>query len=126
MNYYFVAAAFTATVTFFVHTFIGGVFVARPLLADDGLPVAAKWLSYYCWHITTITIIFISAGYIWVALNEPSTPFAIFLTSLVTSFSVLSVGVALRGKIHPFRFPSTYLFAITALFGWIGLGLLTP
>jgi len=56
-------------VTFLVHTFIGGSRVAGPLLKNTSLPIASKWLNYYCWHVTTIYTLFMGGGYAFVALN---------------------------------------------------------
>ena len=56
-------AAAMALITTLVHTFAGGREVARPLLASNALPPASKWLNYYCWHITTILLAFMTAGY---------------------------------------------------------------
>ncbi len=56
-------------VTFGVHTFIGGPKVAVPLLKDTNLPIASKWLNYYCWHITTIYTLLMGGAYAFVALN---------------------------------------------------------
>ncbi len=111
-------AAAIACATFAVHTFIGGKIVARPLLADTGLPKASKWLSYYCWHVTTITIAFMALMFAWLAGVAPHEPTIIGLSSLATALSVLSAGIALKAGIRPLRFPSTSLFALTAAFGW--------
>lgn len=113
-------AAAMAIITFFVHTFIGGRFVARPLLADTHLPKASKWLSYYCWHITTLTIAYLSAAFAWLYFTTQANERTLlaFLAALTTSLSVLSAFVALKGRIHPLRFPSTSLFAMTAILAW--------
>jgi len=121
MTLFLWAAAVSAAVTFVVHTFIGGKFVARPLLADAGLPKASKWLNYFCWHNTTIVIAFVAAIYAWLASTAPQTAIIIALSSLTTAFSLLSAGVALKGGIHPLQFPSTSLFAITSAFGWLAV-----
>lgn len=121
MNYFLHAAAAVAGVTFCVHTFIGGYFVVRPLLAQTKMPNAAKWLCYYCWHVTTVMIAFTATGYAWAARTETNAPLAAFLSLLTACVSVLSVAVALKGRIHPLRFPSTYLFAMTSLLGWVGI-----
>lgn len=117
------AASAAALATLFVHLFIGGRRVARPLLADRALPRAAKWLSYYCWHIATLAIAFMAimfaaagtgelsrAAEIWAVEKIVAAGFALFAASL----SALSVWVALKGAIHPLRFPSTSLFALIA------------
>ncbi len=111
------AAAAMAGVTFFVHTFIGGKFVARPLLADGALPKASKWLNYYCWHITTLVIVALAIAFCWLAV-APNSPAIAALSLLTAAFSALSAGVATKGGVHPLRFPSTSLFAAVSILGW--------
>lgn len=110
-------AAATSFITFMVHTFIGGPRVAGPLLATTHLPPASKWLNYYCWHIATIFLLAMSLGFAYVALHPDRPELAVFLTAMSAALSVLSAVVAMKGGINPFRFPSTTLFAIGAVFG---------
>ena len=114
------SAAALAVLTFAVHTFVGGVFVARPLLADTGLPKASKWLNYYCWHIATVTILAIAGAFAWSAARG-SAELAAFATLLTASVAGLSGAVALKAGINPLRFPSTSLFTATAACGALGL-----
>jgi hypothetical protein len=112
------AISFVAAVTFAVHAFVGGPRVAGPLLADTCLPKAAKWLNYYCWHIVTILLAFMVGAFAWLAVaSEPAVSRAAlyFFGSLSLALSTLSIAVALKGGIHPLRFPSTTLFALIAL-----------
>lgn len=115
------AAAMISAVTFVVHTFMGGKFVARPLLADKNLPKASKWLNYYCWHNTTVMIAITTGAFVWLAMNPGHRPMIFLLSVLTASVSLLSACVALKGDIHPLRFPSTSLFAMTSVFGWTAL-----
>jgi hypothetical protein len=115
------AAAIMSLFTFSVHTFIGGPRVAAPLLTNSRLPEASKWLNYYCWHITTIYTLFMGGAYAFVAIHPDRPELVIFLTFLNAALSLLSVAVALKGGINPFRFPSTSLFASVALLGLLGL-----
>lgn len=110
-------AAGLAMVTFAVHTFIGGIVVARPLLADTRLPAASKWLNYYCWHIATLTILAIAAAFAYSAIREDRPEGAVFGTAFAAALSALSAAVAVKGNIHPLRFPSTSLFAGIAVLG---------
>jgi hypothetical protein len=107
----------TAALTWIVHTFVGGVFVARPLLADTGLPKAAKWLAYYCWHLVTLMIAGIAAAFAGAALGQVDIRLAGFLSIFCLACSGLSAGVALKGGIAPWRFPSTSLFAMVGVLG---------
>jgi len=115
------AAAVASAVTFAVHTFIGGRYVARPLLADRSLPAVSKWLNYYCWHIATVLLAAMAAAYGWAAWSGAVRELAIAITGLAAALGPLSAFVALKGGINPLRFPSTSLFALTALFGAAGL-----
>jgi len=117
----FWAAAAFSLATFAVHTFRGGVVVARPLLADTSLPPASKWLNYYCWHIATITLLFTAGGFAFSAMNPDKPEIAAFVTALAAALSVLSVAVAMKARINPLRFPSTWMLATIAA---IGLGAL--
>lgn len=111
------AAALVSLVTFVVHTFIGGPRVAGPLLASSQLPPASKWLNYYCWHIATTLLLAMPLGFGYVALHPDRPELAVFLTVLSAALSVLSAAVALKGRIHPLRFPSTSLFLLIFLLG---------
>jgi hypothetical protein len=115
------AAAIASFVTFCVHFFVGGVFVARPLLADTHLPKASKWLNYYCWHVVSILLLSVAAAYAYSTWIPGRNELAIYVTFLAASASVLSAIVALKGRINPFRFPSTSLLAIVAALGLAGL-----
>tara|TARA_R110000868_G_scaffold691_28_gene5057 strand:- start:1436 stop:1807 length:372 start_codon:yes stop_codon:yes gene_type:complete len=110
-------ASLAALGTFLVHTFAGGRVVARPLLADRTLPPASKWLNYFCWHITTILLLFMSGGFAAAALDERFAAYPILLAPLAACLSVLSIAIAIKGGIAPLRFPSTALFALTAALG---------
>ena len=120
-TYFLYSAVFISVITFIVHTFIGGPRVVKPLLENRDLPKASKWLNYYTWHITTIFTFLMGGAYAYVALYPQRSELVIFLTILTGSFSLLSVFVALKGDINPFRFPSTSLFAIVCLLGLASL-----
>lgn len=119
--YFFWAAAVMSVITFAVHTFVGGPRVAKPLLANTDLPKASKWLNYYCWHVTIVFTFSMGGAYAYVALHPDRPELVVFLTVLTAVLSLLSTAVALKGKINPFRFPSTSLFATVSLLGLMGL-----
>lgn len=120
INWGFAAASAIALLTFGVHTFVGGVFVARPLLAARELPRASLWLNYYCWHIVTVLLLAMSGGFAWAAARPEALELAAFLTLLAALLSPLCVWVAIRGRIAPWRFPATSLFALAAAAGLWG------
>ena len=122
-NYLLWAAVVLSLVTFYVHTFIGGPRVAAPLLANQDLPRASKWLNYYCWHMVTLYLFLLGGGYAYVAVRPDKPELVVFLTILNIQFAVLSVIVARKGKINPLRFPSTSLFSLLSVLGifWLVL-----
>ena len=115
------SAVVMSFITFLVHTFIGGPRVAKPLLESKNLPIASKWLNYYTWHITTIFTLLMGGAYAYVAVNPEKVELVVFLTILTGAFSILSASVAIKGRINPFRFPSTTLFALVCLLGLFSL-----
>lgn len=121
MNLAWLLAALIALATFATHTFAGGKAVARPLLATDALPPASKWLNYYCWHIATVLLAAMAGVFAAAAVGRISADSAALMTMLAASLSALSVAVALKGRIQPLRFPSTWLFALVAVCGAWGL-----
>jgi hypothetical protein len=115
------SASTMAFVTFVVHTFTGGVYVARPLLAGRGLPKAAKWLAYYCWHVVTMMLFAMGLTYAGAALGMLDRRAAGGVSAFAALCSLLSAGVAMKGGFAPWRFPSTSLFAATAALGFMAL-----
>lgn len=116
-NYLMWVAVVLSFITFYVHTFIGSPRVAIPLLMNKDLPRASKWLNFYCWHMVTIYLFIMGGGYVFVALHQERPELVVFLTILNTNFAILSVIVAIKGKIKPLHFPSTTLFTLLSLVG---------
>lgn len=112
------AASASSLATFAVHAFVGGVFVARPLLSDPGLPKAAKWLAYYCWHVVTMLLLAMALAFSAVAMGLLARNAALGLSGFCAACSLLSIAVAIKARIEPWRFPSTTLFALTAALGF--------
>lgn len=116
----FWAAAVSSLATFAVHTFVGGAYVARPLLSDRTLPKAAKWLAYYCWHIVTMLLVGMALAFAAAATGWLAGHAAFGLAGFCAACSLLSIAVALKAHIAPWRFPATTLFATTAALGFAG------
>lgn len=117
----FAAASLLAVITFAVHTFVGGIYVVRPLLAVEGLTRASRWLNYYCWHMTTLTLIVMATMFGFAGFDPSARGFGALFTVMAAAFSVLCVVVAIKGGVRPWRFPATSLFAAIAAAGLWGL-----
>ena len=109
--------AFVTSLTFGIHTFVGGPVVVPPLLGNPPLPVASKWLAYYGGHIATVLLASMSLAFWWRAMLAPVEvidPALVFFGGLSLALAGLSIAVARKGRINPLRFPSTTLFLIIA------------
>ena len=121
LNPGFATAALLSVITFAVHTFVGGRYAARPLLAAHDLDRASRWLNYMTWHMVTAVLLVFVVGYAWAALRPEAVEVAWLLTVLAVPLSLISVWVALKGGIQPWRFPSSWLFALITVAGLWGL-----
>jgi len=121
LNPGFALAALISLITFGVHTFVGGIFVARPLLKARDLTPASRWLNYYTWHMATALLLFMTFGFAWTALSREAAEVGMLLTGMAAVFSPLCVGIALKGGIAPWRFPAASLFLMITLVGMWGL-----
>jgi hypothetical protein len=119
VNAGFATAAVLSLITFAVHTFVGGRFAARPLLDAHDFDKAGRWLNYMTWHMVTVLLLVMAVGYGVAAVRPGSADVAVLLTVIAVILSPLSVWVAMKGGIAPWRFPSSWLFALIALSaGW--------
>ncbi len=118
----FALAALLCLITLGVHTFVGGKYAARPLLAADGFDKASRWLNYFTWHMATAVLLLMAAGFAWAAFVPDAVEAAVLCMLLAAVFSPLCVWVALRGGIMPWRFPASWLFLLILGAGLWGLG----
>ncbi|MBW8734266.1 MAG: hypothetical protein JF571_08180 [Asticcacaulis sp.] len=114
-DFILLTASIVMAAAFFVHVFIGGKYVARPLLADRRLPPASKWLNYYCWHLVSLMLAFFSLFLAYSGFNRPNIFILGGLVAFFAGCGGLSVYAANKGGISPLRFPSTTLFFVCAV-----------
>ena len=119
-NLGFATAAVMSLVTFGVHTFVGGRVVALPLLAAKDLSRASLWLNYFTWHMVTVILLFMTAGFAWAAAYPDAFDVAVLLMLMAATFSPLCIWVALKGRIAPWRFPASWLFLLILAAGLWG------
>lgn len=108
----FATAAVLSLITFGVHTFVGGKFAARPLLAARDFHKASRWLNYFTWHMATVMLLFMALGFGVAALDPGAFDVAVLLMFMAATFSALCIWVALKGGIAPWRFPASWLFLL--------------
>ncbi|MEM7436613.1 MAG: hypothetical protein AAF436_15760 [Myxococcota bacterium] len=71
-----------------LHVWLGGRDIARPLLRATNLAPVAKYTSYYCWHLVTIVLYGMAAGFAVAAFVPESRALVAFLALMATAFSV--------------------------------------
>jgi hypothetical protein len=120
MDPWWVAAAALALLTAAVHTFLGGREIATPLLEARDLQTVPKLTSYYCWHLVTITLFAMAAGYGWAASSGEAREVAWGCTALAGLFAALAPLIALRSGVSVRVLPQWLLFLPMALLGLMG------
>ncbi len=121
MTIWLTAAAGVAIVTFAVHTFVGGRFAARPLLASDALPKATVWLNYMCWHMVTVLLAIMAATLSFGVAGLIGDDALVLIAIVAGSSSLVSIAVTLKAGIAPWRFPASYLLAAVAVLTALGI-----
>ncbi len=97
---------------FCLHTFKGGVTIARPLLANTDLPRVSKYLNYLCWHAVTVLLASLAIAFVWMAIVKIEVALLVFLASLCAAITLLCLWVEQKFKLRVFSFPPTWLFPI--------------
>lgn len=120
MNGWFAAAALAATAASFAHPMLGRPHAAR-LLAADGLPVFTRWLAYLCWHGVTLVFVVMAATLWAVAVDAWPVAAALPIAVSAAGIAALSIVVAIRAGLPPFRLPASYVIGAVAVFTIAGL-----
>lgn len=120
-NIWLFAAGLAAGFSALLHIFLGGREIAVPLLQAQDIPDLPKFVNYYCWHLVSITLIAMSVGLIWPALDPTQTGLAWMWTVIAVLFCAWSVGLVIWKRQSPWQMPQWSLFAVIALLGAVGL-----
>lgn len=122
MNIYFAIAAGLSVFNCLLHTFVGGKQIARPLLEYQGLPKSQKYVLYFCWHISTLALAALVAGFTYAALAPDNPVLALAATVFAGSIALLGVGIPLVFSDVTFKdVPQGWLFVPVTLLGMAGL-----
>lgn len=122
MNIGFIVAAVLALATWGIHTFVGGHYIAKPLLkcrlADE-----PKYTNYYTWHMVTIVLMAMAGGFAYAAFVPAGRDIAIACTALSASFMILNLGIVMAKKQNFRAMPQWFLFLLITIPALIGLSL---
>jgi hypothetical protein len=121
MNTYFAIAAVLSLFVTGLHFFLGGKRIARPLLDAKMLPDNVRCVQYFCWHITTLSLL-LQAILFGIAASYPAEiSLAIVATALAGSISVLGILIPSTLKIGYKTKPQGLLFVPVTALGWAGI-----
>ncbi len=120
MNVALIVAASLSLITWAIHTFLGGREVARPLLRSSMKPVP-KYTNYYCWHLVTLTLAAMTAGFAYAALVPAGLDVALLMTALSASFCIWSLALVLWKRRRLLELPQWSLFLLITVAAVIGL-----
>lgn len=105
----FALAAAFSFVAFLAHTFGNIKTTVRPLL-DSSLVPASKYLMYYCWHIVTITLLVMSAGFAYAALVKDGADVGTFAGLISAGCLLWSVAMNSSHRLRIRDFPQWVFF----------------
>ncbi len=120
MNIALACAAVLSLLTWAIHTFMGGKEIARPLLRSS-MEAVPKYTNYYCWHLVTMVLFAMSAGYGYAALVPGGYDVALLLTALSAGFMIWSLALVFWKKRRLLELPQWTLFLAITAAGVVGL-----
>lgn len=103
-----------------LHTFVGTPEVADPLLAS-AIEDRAKYLNFFCWHIVTIVLWAVAAGYLWSTIVRSSTELVVFLTILMASIGIWGVFLPPSVGLSYVSMPQGWLFFPIVVLAILGI-----
>ena len=121
MNGFLFGATVLSLLTFGAHVFAGGPAVARPLLRSKDLDPIARYTNFYCWHLVSIMLAAMVAGFALGAFRPASHELAVLMTVLAGSFCVWSVVLIVWKHRRPLDLPQWALFLPITVLGVLGL-----
>ena len=109
-----------SALTCLLHVFVGGPDTVGPLLKSD-LGTVSKYTNYYCWHLVTITLAALAAGYFIPIYWPGAWELAVAATLVAAGFTLWSIVLNLMVRKHPLALPQWMLFTPITIFGILGL-----
>ncbi len=119
MQPWWAAAATASILVLGVHVIGGGREIARPLLDAPGLAKVPKFVSYYCWHLATISIALMGFCFASSAVTG-SAELARLATVQSVLFTALSIAIIVGQRLSPWLYPQWAFFLVVAGIGLMG------
>jgi uncharacterized Tic20 family protein len=124
MNWFIISSGAIAALTAGIHLSLGGVTIARPLLASS-LEDEVKFTMYACWHLVSVILVLsafalLATGVGMMALNSSPIAF-ISLSWLLFGLVFLTVTLGVAKPRRLFRFPQWILLIPVGILGIAGI-----
>jgi len=121
MDIWFFTAGVAAAAVALTHFFLGGREIARPTLTAGEMHSVVRHTNYYCWHLVTLSLVLMAAGFFYTALPaRPQEP-AAAATLFAAAAAFLCLGINLRFNLKHAHHPQWMLFLPVAVIGAAGL-----
>lgn len=104
-----------------LHVFGGGPPTVDPLMASKDINTTSKMTNYYCWHLVTITLVFMTISWVWYLLDSAAIEAAIMATGFSFCFMVWGLVLVFWKKLNHLKMPQWILFALSTLVSLIAL-----
>ena len=119
-KYYLTSAALSAFILL-VHFFAGGDSIAKPFLENVNITDEVKFVQYFCWHIATLSILFLAVSFAYCAWNSRNVAMAVSTTAFTGSISILGIVMAPLVGISYELMPQGFLFVPMTILGFMGI-----
>ncbi|WP_306015870.1 hypothetical protein [Oceanicaulis sp. MMSF_3324] len=116
MNTWLLVAAVLSAGICWLHTFVGGRRIARPLLTAP-LPSKPKHTSYFCWHIVTLVLAALGIMFLYAAVQPEGVDVAWVAVGLTASIAVYGIVMPPSLRLKYTDHPQGWLFVPVAIVG---------
>jgi hypothetical protein len=121
MSSYLIAAAVLSFLVLGIHVFLGGPSVARPLLAAKDIEPVAKYTAYLCWHLITMVLVAMTAGFAHAAASPRGADVAVLMSVLAGGFAGWSGVLVVWKRQRAWDLPQWLFFLPISALGLLGV-----
>ena len=114
-------AAVSSGGVFLLHVVLGGRENVPPLLGSS-VPWGVRMTHYYCWHLVSLTLAMMTAGFAYAAYVPDGWDVGFTMTVLSASFMAWSMALGMWKRPRPwYRLPQWVLFLVVTVAALPGL-----
>lgn len=114
------AAAGFSLIGLLAHELAGSPMVLPPL-AKTAMPATVISLHRFSWHVGSIAVIAMIAMFVLAIFMDSQMPMAVIASAMGAGFTILAVGLGVRGNAGLWKTPAPYIWALVAITGAAGV-----